>query len=379
MLHKPQARLIAGLVLATCALGTVTGLASLKLDQAFEHSAHITRDTTHRIEITLRLQKLLQRAVIPVHHYHIEGSSVQREHFALLASQIGDTLAEAQEPHDGAHPEEFAEIAASWQTIRSQVTAILAMPDPNAGGLRAIHERIHGLDVQVRALSDQVGLLHDADRARTRSQLASAARWNRTLTRVVLGAFFLTVLSLLLGAFSIMRSQAVLRELSMRDALTGLFNRREFQARLEGHLDQARRHGQPCSVLLLDVDHFKVVNDTYGHDVGDRVLQELAGLVSGVVRQTDVVARFGGEEIVALLPDTDEHVALVMGDRIREAVAAHHGFSAPDGTAFRITVSIGVASFPSDAPREDALIRAADQAMYAAKHSGRNRVARRPA
>ncbi|MFD1731836.1 hypothetical protein ACFSC4_13400 [Deinococcus malanensis] len=133
MLHKPQARLIAGLVLATCALGTVTGLASLKLDQAFEHSAHITRDTTHRIEITLRLQKLLQRAVIPVHHYHIEGSSVQREHFALLASQIGDTLAEAQEPHDGAHPEEFAEIAASWQTIRSQVTAILAMPDPNAG------------------------------------------------------------------------------------------------------------------------------------------------------------------------------------------------------------------------------------------------------
>ncbi|MFD1731837.1 GGDEF domain-containing protein [Deinococcus malanensis] len=221
--------------------------------------------------------------------------------------------------------------------------------------------------------------MHDADRARTRSQLASAARWNRTLTRVVLGAFFLTVLSLLLGAFSIMRSQAVLRELSMRDALTGLFNRREFQARLEGHLDQARRHGQPCSVLLLDVDHFKVVNDTYGHDVGDRVLQELAGLVSGVVRQTDVVARFGGEEIVALLPDTDEHVALVMGDRIREAVAAHHGFSAPDGTAFRITVSIGVASFPSDAPREDALIRAADQAMYAAKHSGRNRVARRPA
>ncbi|MFC4426860.1 GGDEF domain-containing protein [Deinococcus navajonensis] len=373
--RKVSRRLLLALAGAALLLVCMAGFGFFTLERAFAHSAHITQDTTRRIEITLKLQKLLQQAALPVHHYHIDGDTGQRMHFRMLAGDVNKTFEEALAPHDGSQPQEFVPIAASWQRLQGEITAILALPDPNAMGLRRIHERIHHLDEEVRALSDQVGTLHDADRARTQQQLADASRWNRTLTAAVTGAFLVTVLSLMFGGASVVHSQAQLRELSIRDGLTGLFNRREFQAQLQLQLDRARRQGVPCSVLLLDVDYFKTVNDSYGHDVGDRVLQELADLVTREVRKTDLVARFGGEELVVLLPQTDKPAALALGHRVRQAVAAHQGFVAPDGQTFLITVSVGVASFPADAPREDALIRAADLAMYEAKRAGRNQVA----
>ncbi|MFC4640487.1 diguanylate cyclase [Deinococcus hohokamensis] len=378
MTQKVRRRLLLGLAGATLLLVCMAGAGYFTLQRAFDHSAHITQDTTRRIEISLKLQKLLQRAALPVHHYHIDRDPEQRMHFRMLAREIDATFREALAPHDGSRPRDFLALAGSWQQLQGEITALLALPDPNAMGLRQIHERIHGLDEKVRALSDRVGALHDADRARTQQQLADASRWNRTLTVAVTGAFLATVLSLMLGAAGVIHSQARLRELSIRDGLTGLFNRREFQAQLQRQLERARRQGGPCSVLLLDVDYFKTINDTYGHDIGDRVLQELSDLVTREVRRADLVARFGGEELVVLLPQTDKASALALGQRVRQAVASHQGFMAPDGQAFSITVSVGVASFPADAPREDALIRAADLAMYEAKRAGRNQVSHQP-
>ncbi len=159
------------------------------------------------------------------------------------------------------------------------------------------------------------------------------------------------------------------------DALTGVLNRREFDARLAAELRRARRYGKACALLLLDIDHFKQVNDNHGHPAGDSVLQALARLLAAQLRDVDCVARYGGEEFVALLPETDDQAACAVAERVRAAVAGC-AFALADGTALHITVSIGVASFPRSGDSAGALVTHADQALYAAKQAGRNRVQR---
>ena len=171
-----------------------------------------------------------------------------------------------------------------------------------------------------------------------------------------------------------LREQAVLlRELAVIDELTGLHNRRFFDCRLSHELDRFERYRHPLSLVLLDVDHFKRVNDTYGHDMGDDVLRHLAGIGQALIRRVDLFARFGGEEFALLLPDTGPEGALVAAERMRKRVE-----ETPvtiDGQEIAITISVGVSS-TSDRFTGDAhgLIRAADQALYEAKRSGRNRV-----
>jgi len=161
---------------------------------------------------------------------------------------------------------------------------------------------------------------------------------------------------------------AQLEELATTDALTGLWNRRKFNDLVVGEVARARRYTQPLSLGLLDVDHFKRVNDTYGHDVGDAVLRELACLVRGQVRTVDVVARWGGEEFVVLGPGVSLAGCLELAERIRGVVAAHV-FPA----AGPVTVSIGVTAY-SQGDSPTALFSRADKALYAAKERGRDRV-----
>src|SRR5581483_3259641 len=177
-----------------------------------------------------------------------------------------------------------------------------------------------------------------------------------------------------------------LEELSVRDPLTGLYNRRYFQDRLTHEIQRARRHGRPLSLLIADIDHFKEINDTYGHQAGDEVLRSIALLLVNQTRATDITARYGGEEFVAVLPETDAHGALRVAEKLRESVAVTPLYHLERGvlgesprtdetSSIGCTISIGVASF--DAKRmADAgeLVRAADEALYAAKQAGRNRV-----
>jgi len=166
------------------------------------------------------------------------------------------------------------------------------------------------------------------------------------------------------------------RRLATTDALTALLNRRAFIEAVERERARSDRHAYPLSLLLLDVDHFKRVNDEYGHIAGDIVLQGVARVLESVARRSDFVARWGGEEFVVALPQTGEAGARVAGERVRRALAATtHKF--PDGGTLQVTASIGVAS--SEAPWSvDALVAAADEAMYAAKARGRNRVESAP-
>ncbi len=157
------------------------------------------------------------------------------------------------------------------------------------------------------------------------------------------------------------------------DALTGCHNRRALMDKLGQELDRARRYGLAISVLMIDLDRFKTVNDTFGHLVGDRVLQQLGDLLRRQVRSVDVVARYGGEEFVVLLPETDKQGAVVFAERIRIAVEQHN-FSDSGGEIWA-TVSIGVAGTPNDGiSSAEELLGHADNTLYEAKAGGRNRV-----
>ncbi|MEJ2347448.1 MAG: diguanylate cyclase [Gammaproteobacteria bacterium] len=173
-------------------------------------------------------------------------------------------------------------------------------------------------------------------------------------------------------ADTIERHQASLQHMAIRDALTGQYNRREFKARLGMELQRARRYSHPFAVLLIDIDHFKKVNDTYGHPAGDRVLVTVAGALHDSMRPADTVARYGGEEFAVILPETRAETAVAMAERLRECVAeqsVHLG-----NEEIRVTASVGVAAFPQHGGRTDVLMQEADRALYAAKAAGRDRV-----
>jgi len=165
-----------------------------------------------------------------------------------------------------------------------------------------------------------------------------------------------------------------LRELADRDGLTGLYNHRTFMELLAQAVEEARAARRSLALLMIDLDHFKVYNDTLGHPRGDRLLEEFARVLAGCVRETDLVARYGGDEFTVMLGGADSTAAVEVAERIRETVA-RHPFPGrevlPDG---RLTVSIGLAFYPSSARTCADLVRRADEALYEAKRTARNRV-----
>jgi diguanylate cyclase (GGDEF)-like protein len=158
------------------------------------------------------------------------------------------------------------------------------------------------------------------------------------------------------------------RETAVTDGLTGIANRRHFDASLARHLARAARTSEPCSLLLLDIDHFKRLNDTRGHQVGDDALREVAQVIRAHARTNDVAARYGGEEFALILGSCAPEDAMATAERIRAAIAA----------ALPVTITVGVATFPLHAVQGDDLVRAADRALYDGKHAGRDRVIEAP-
>lgn len=241
--------------------------------------------------------------------------------------------------------------------------------------LHAAVQRIEGGDLGARAgldRSDELGLLgraFDAMAARLQAHTADLERevalrsahiqrQNEELARV----------NQHLGT---MNQQ--LERLATTDGLTGLANRREIERAMEFELDRARRVAHPFCLLLLDLDHFKAVNDTWGHQRGDEVLVNVADALRCILRNTDLQARWGGEEFLVVLLDTGREAGLRTAEKVRAAVEAL-GMRDPAGQPLPITVSVGVACFPEDGSESRSLFAAADEALYRAKQAGRNRV-----
>jgi diguanylate cyclase (GGDEF)-like protein len=161
--------------------------------------------------------------------------------------------------------------------------------------------------------------------------------------------------------------------LSVTDDLTGLYNSRYLNQVLRRESKRASRSGRPLSLLFLDLDGFKSVNDKHGHLAGSRALVEAAGVIRKCARETDIAARFGGDEFAVILPDTGSEGAVAVAERVQERIFAHR-FLAVDGLDIHLTASIGVAAFPDVASSAEELIKAADTAMYCVKDAGKNGV-----
>ena len=159
-----------------------------------------------------------------------------------------------------------------------------------------------------------------------------------------------------------------------RDGLTGLYNHRYFREAFEKEIARSERHGHAISLIFIDIDHFKNYNDTHGHLAGDEVLRGLSRLIEERCRASSVVARYGGEEFVILVPETDKPGALTLGDAIRRAVE-EYPFAGEDGQPLgRLTLSLGVSTYPEDGTDGQTLVNHADMALYQAKRKGRNRI-----
>ncbi|WP_420402488.1 diguanylate cyclase [Nisaea sp.] len=210
---------------------------------------------------------------------------------------------------------------------------------PNAGGWREVKELTQHFSVMIAALKDFNETLQSRVDERTR-ELDEA---NRKLT-----------------------------ELATQDPLTGLYNRRYLETCLDREIDRARRYEHPLSIAIMDIDHFKIVNDTHGHGVGDEVLQKIAAFLGSELRASDIVARVGGEEFCLVLPESPETIAHALLERLRLGIS-EIAFEA-DGQTFSITCSFGLAALDETSDDADLLQKHADFALYESKKNGRNRI-----
>ena len=214
------------------------------------------------------------------------------------------------------------------------------------------------------------------------------AFWNRherpidLLVPVIflLGACFVALNAVLsLQTVEALLRLSLLEKENIADPLTGVYNRRYLDRRLNEEVSRARRHGLPLTVLMLDIDHFKRINDDHGHQAGDQVLAQFADLTKRQLREPDLVARYGGEEFLVIAPQTARHDALNLAERLRARIESNT-FTVTDMAAqgerleIRVTCSIGVAGLSDEIVRADMLVHCADKNMYHAKHAGRNRV-----
>ncbi len=163
-------------------------------------------------------------------------------------------------------------------------------------------------------------------------------------------------------------------EMAITDALTGLYNRRYMESHLSALVEQAAARGKPLTALVLDIDYFKSVNDTHGHDAGDDVLREFAKRVRKSIRGIDLACRFGGEEFVIIMPETDMAVATIVAERLRRRIASEPFAVGHGSAALQVTISIGIATLDAADDTAGTILKRADQALYRAKRDGRNRV-----
>lgn len=225
--------------------------------------------------------------------------------------------------------------------------------------------------VQYLALVVSAALIHGVRAGDIPDPRYGVFSWNIQAVRVVL------LLAATVAATAAVLRTRGLRQLSTTDRLTGLLNRGAFDERLVEEASRSRRHGRPFALAIVDIDRFKLFNDTHGHMAGDAALAAVADTLRHSVRQSDLVARYGGEEFVLILPETQAPDAVPRLEAIRATCAARP--LAVAGGSASVTVSIGLASWPDDGAEPDQVLAEADRRLYAAKQAGRNRLVGPPA
>lgn len=406
-------RLIAGLGIMLLPLVGMGLGAFVLLEQAIQFLDEIEEEASEELLPAARLRQLLSRAYRPVKDYIIHGGQEEREEFLRLAEQIDQAFDEVLSasldvPEEGDLLLDAQELWAKETEVTKQ---ILMLADPAEDEL-AMQKMDIMDDYFDQVLSSveraNVLMLHEME-----SYSHVAREYFQRVYVLAIGAIaigiVISIVAVLLIAGSILRPLQTLQtgvrrfgsgslshrigqlstdefgelalafdsmadrleEMAARDSLTRLFNRREFLRYLTAELKRSERYHHSMALLMLDIDHFKSVNDQHGHQVGDEALKAMAARISRSVRSVDHVSRYGGEEIILILPETGRQEALSMANQLRARIE-NETFQLPGGLEIALTASIGVAVFPTDARTESQLVAAADAAVYEAKNEGRN-------
>lgn len=324
-------------------------------------------------EMRSRVDDLVEQRT---HSVVLENADLQREVDSLQLA------AEAIRKSEDDLRRLFAASPVAMLLVRRVDRCVIMANDNSAAALRCQTSELRG-----RALPDLFA--HRSDHADVRSTLDRTGSVDslEVELRALTGESFWALLSgrvvfyggedtIMLGFHDLTAQKAVehqLRFLAQRDPLTQAFNRHHFWQLASTEMQRVQRYGRPVTIAMIDADHFKNINDTHGHDVGDLVLRMIVDTCMTSLRTIDVLARYGGEEFIVLLPETNAENALVVMERIRERIA-DSPVMLDDGVTVRTSVSIGIAGILE--PREglESLLKRADDAMYAAKREGRNRV-----
>ncbi len=405
-------RLMLGMAVMLLPLIILGLVSSVSIRSVVKALTVVVQTEIRELEPVSDLEKLLLKAAMPPNDYIIHGSADERTNFALLGKEIDGTYQNFLSSPDLAEEREL--ISASWEEwekARFEGRRILATPNPMSN--RALEQRMEIFDAHIDRATEILDQAHELIHEDISKHLAHAQVVERRITVLVAIVFLLGIATALAAGWLLSRSitvplkaledgifrfsqgdhsfrvvldrkdelgqlaktMNVMAERLEYDSLTGVFNRHEFHRKLKIEAERSFRYGHTFSLLMVDIDHFKNVNDTYGHQAGDEALRAVAVIAGRALRSADILARYGGEEFAIILPETPSEGALRVAERLRDQVE-DSPIMIPSGKVLNLTVSIGVAIFPADAKSEDDIIAAADQAMYAAKQAGRNRVVR---
>lgn len=371
------------------------------------------------------LEHLAVRTSIFASHYLIHSEPIHRQRYTQFDQQLTRTFSEKL-ALTTLFPEQrrlLQEASDEWVKARTIVQQLPIRPQPQAAGLSEIAASgIERVDIHIHHMLDLLRELHDLTSEEVSEAEEHAITIKNQATSLLSAALVLTLLvagagstflargifrplrrleqsvnilaagdlshrielrtpmelARLADRFNAMadeleRNHAELKDLSIRDPLTGVLNRRTFRNMLLQEVARAQRQGEAFSLLALDVDHFKRVNDDFGRQAGDDILRAVCSLIREQLRCSEPLARYGGEKFAVIVSKSDSQKALTLAEQLRRTVAEHDGFIA-NGKPIHITVSIGLASFPGDADTDTKLISAAEQALRAAKASGHDRV-----
>jgi diguanylate cyclase (GGDEF)-like protein len=329
---------------------------------SFNHLVEALAESHRAKQVTSRFATTLSSHIEPAPLAEAALADLQNagSHSASALYAVSDTELAVVAANGIVEPSRLAASELVHQAYRTLETRVVELPEDLL------------LDGGVVAFRPRMVVLHPLHVGRVPIGVivvASAERISKAETQLI---------QQLLPNFAVALANAISHERLQRiaavDALTGLYNRRLGLERLGEELSRSNRLAEPLGVVLFDIDHFKVVNDTYGHQTGDRVLRAVADAVGAILRDSDTLVRYGGEEFLALLPSADEVDVRQLSERIRAAVES---CTVVDGLVeVSVTVSVGAISHPGTGPADvDDLIRQADTAMYAAKNAGRNTMA----